>query len=79
MAASKDHTEDSDHDIHLMERKFSMLTEERKRLESTLSRIPSQKMTKRSKDDKAYLENRLDEVVKEIGTVRIQLRRHHAL
>ncbi|KAJ7374044.1 M-phase phosphoprotein 9 [Desmophyllum pertusum] len=73
--ASKSREEEIDQDMYLMERKFSMLTEERKRLESTLSRIPTaQKMSKRTKEDKAYLENRLYEVVKDIGTVRNQLR-----
>lgn len=31
-AASKDHTEENEHDMYVMERKFSMLTEERKRV-----------------------------------------------
>jgi len=78
-AASKYHGEENENEMYAMERKFSMLTEERKRLESTLSRIPAQKMTKRSKEDKAYLENRLDEVIKEVGLVRAQLTKHHTL
>ncbi|XP_044168787.1 LOW QUALITY PROTEIN: synaptonemal complex protein ZEP1-like [Acropora millepora] len=53
-----------------MEKRFLNLTEERKRLESTLSR-----MTKRSDEDKAYLESRLEEVAKELAFVRSQLRR----
>ncbi|KAK2562295.1 hypothetical protein P5673_014566 [Acropora cervicornis] len=48
-----------------MEKRFLNLTEERKRLESTLSR-----MTKRSEEDKAYLESRLEEVAKELAFVR---------
>lgn len=48
------------------------MTEERKMLESTLSR-----MTKRSEEDKAYLESRLEEVAKELAYVRSQLRRHY--
>lgn len=60
----------------MMERKFSILSEERKRLESTLSRIPNmQKLSKRTKEDKAYLENRLREVVKEIALVTNQFQK----
>ncbi|XP_068747542.1 M-phase phosphoprotein 9-like isoform X2 [Montipora capricornis] len=57
--------------MYFMEKRFSNLTEERKMLESTLSR-----MTKRSEEDKAYLESRLEEVAKELAYVRSQLRRH---
>ncbi|XP_078362054.1 uncharacterized protein LOC144646372 [Oculina patagonica] len=78
---NKNRDEENDKEnVRLMERKFSMLTEERKRLESTLSRIPAtQKVSKRAKEDKAYLENRLYDVVKDIGTVRDQLRRQNVL
>ncbi|XP_031558284.1 M-phase phosphoprotein 9-like [Actinia tenebrosa] len=65
--------------VSKLERKFSSLAEEKKRLESTLSRIPVHRVTKRSLEDKAFLEKRLDEVIQDIGSVRMQLRRHHAL
>ncbi|XP_032239448.2 M-phase phosphoprotein 9-like [Nematostella vectensis] len=77
--SSETSSEKRDEVVHRLERKFSSLTEERKRLESTLSRIPGHRITKRSKDDKEFLEKRLDEVVRDIGSVRMQLRRHHAL
>ncbi|XP_020631831.1 uncharacterized protein LOC110068764 isoform X2 [Orbicella faveolata] len=78
---NKNREEETDqHGILLMERKLSILNEERKWLESTLSRIPSgQKMSKRSKEDKAYLENRLQEVLKDIGVVRNHLRKRTPL
>lgn len=78
---NKNREEETDqHNISLMERKFAILTEERKWLESTLSRIPNpQKMSKRAKEDKAYLESRLQEVEKDIGVVRNHLRKRTPL
>lgn len=78
---NKNREEETDqHNISLMERKFAILNEERKWLESTLSRIPNpSKMSKRSKEDKAYLESRLQEVVKNIGVVRNHLRKRSPL
>ncbi|XP_066300030.1 M-phase phosphoprotein 9-like isoform X2 [Branchiostoma lanceolatum] len=64
-----------------VERRFDSLNEEKRQLESSLSRIPSSgpRLTRQLKLDQEALEDRLDKVVKELGSVRMTLRRYNVL
>ncbi|XP_078680150.1 uncharacterized protein LOC144915563 isoform X3 [Branchiostoma floridae x Branchiostoma belcheri] len=64
-----------------VERRFDELNEEKRQLESSLSRIPSSgpRLTRQLKLDQEALEDRLDKVLKELGSVRMTLRRYNVL
>ncbi|XP_078599641.1 uncharacterized protein LOC144874880 isoform X1 [Branchiostoma floridae x Branchiostoma japonicum] len=64
-----------------VEMRFDELNEEKRQLESSLSRIPSSgpRLTRQMKLDQEALEDRLDKVVKELGSVRMTLRRYNVL
>ncbi|KAK0047480.1 M-phase phosphoprotein 9 [Biomphalaria pfeifferi] len=61
--------------IHNLERKYDELSQEKKKYESALNRLPAQG----HRGEKDKLEAELDRVDKELGSVRMSLKRYHVL
>uniref|UniRef100_A0A8C4Q8D4 Uncharacterized protein n=1 Tax=Eptatretus burgeri TaxID=7764 RepID=A0A8C4Q8D4_EPTBU len=64
-----------------LDRKLDELTLEKRQIESALSRIPTAagRATRQVRMDQEVLEERLDEVNRELGSVRMTLKRFHIL
>ncbi|XP_046841175.1 ERC protein 2-like [Xenia sp. Carnegie-2017] len=56
------------------EKNFLELSEQRRRLESNLRKMCWSRMSEQDKEDKSFLESKLDEVIKELGRIREQLK-----
>ncbi|XP_046717421.1 M-phase phosphoprotein 9 isoform X2 [Silurus meridionalis] len=63
------------------EKLFDELTQEKQRIEAALSRIPGAgaRLTLQTRLDQASLENRLEKVNRDLGSIRMTLKRFHVL
>ncbi|XP_033106950.1 uncharacterized protein LOC117108887 [Anneissia japonica] len=66
--------------LSAVEKRFDFLTKEKVEIESALSRLPaSSRMSRQARENEQQLETRYDEVVKELGSVRMLLRKYNIL
>ncbi|XP_070571439.1 M-phase phosphoprotein 9-like [Ptychodera flava] len=67
--------------IRETEKRLDELIEEKKQLESSLSRIPNSgpRATPQTRRDQEKIEKRLDDIASELGTIRMILRKHHVI
>ncbi|XP_071945521.1 uncharacterized protein [Antedon mediterranea] len=77
---TKSSIDDTINSLSAVEKNYDYLNKEKIKIESALSRLPpSTRMSRQSRETEEQLELRYDEVVKELGSIRMLLRKYNIL